>query len=72
MCNRTPSYVVAGLVLVIILLGFFYTSCSSTSIELRRALSRFEKRVQTVSSRVRDERIEPNLVRLVNSASAGE
>ena len=72
MCNRTPSYVVAGLVLVIMLLGFFYTSCSSTSVELRRALSRFEKRVQTVRSRIRHARIEHDLVRLVNSASAGE
>jgi hypothetical protein len=48
MPNRTPSFIVVGLVIIMFLLGFFYMSCSSTTAELRQTLVEFEERIRTV------------------------
>jgi DNA repair exonuclease SbcCD ATPase subunit len=54
MPNRIPSFIVAGLVLTMFLLGFFYMSCSSTTSELRQALGEFEDRVRSLTMKNSD------------------
>lgn len=49
MTNRTPNFIVIGLLIVIFLLGTYYMSCSSTTAELKRTLEDFEERIRTVS-----------------------
>ncbi|UJR20910.1 hypothetical protein I4U23_024019 [Adineta vaga] len=48
MANRTPSFVVVGLLLITLLLGFFYMSCSSKTTDLQRTVDNFESRIRTL------------------------
>jgi hypothetical protein len=48
MKSRTPIFIISGLIIIILLLGFYYMSCASASIELRQTANQFEDRVRVV------------------------
>ncbi len=57
MANRTPSFVLVGLVMITFLVAFFYMSCSSKTTELRQTLDKFEERIRSVKRNNLDEKI---------------
>lgn len=54
MPNRSPNFIVVGLVIIMFVLGFFYMSCSTTTSELRRTLVNFEDRVRSLTIKTSD------------------
>jgi len=51
MSQRTPNFIVVGLIIIMFVLGFFYMSCSSKTAELRQSLVDFEDRVRSLTLR---------------------
>ncbi|CAM4865600.1 unnamed protein product [Rotaria socialis] len=49
MSTRTPSFIVVGLVIIMLLLGLFYMSCSSKNNELRLSLEQYEERIRLLT-----------------------
>ncbi|CAF0968348.1 unnamed protein product, partial [Didymodactylos carnosus] len=54
MSGRTPSFILVGLIIILLLLGMYYMSCSSKNNELRISLEDFEERVRSLTMKNAD------------------
>ncbi|CAF4487729.1 unnamed protein product, partial [Rotaria magnacalcarata] len=54
MSARTPSFIVVGLVIIMLLLGLFYMSCSSKNSTLRLSLEQYEERIRLLTIKNND------------------